>query len=103
MGEYGDDLAPVYDGARPNGREFRAVHGHFSPDQFWSAGRNAKLIMWLRDPVERLAPKLDARVAEQSPTEYLRLRVRQSGALLGRSGPGRLRRGGRGRQYLHHG
>lgn len=59
MGEYGDDLAPVYDGARPNGREFRAVHGHFSPDQFWSAGRNAKLIMWLRDPVERLASYYD--------------------------------------------
>lgn len=59
MREYGDDLAPVYDGARPNGREFRAVHGHFSPDQFWSAGRRAKLIMWLRDPVERLASYYD--------------------------------------------
>jgi len=57
--EYGDDLAPVYDGARPNGREFRAVHGHFSPAQFWSAGRNAKMIMWLRDPVERIASYYD--------------------------------------------
>jgi hypothetical protein len=35
------------------------VHGHFSPDQFWSAGRKAKLIMWLRDPVERLASYYD--------------------------------------------
>ncbi|MEQ8840267.1 MAG: hypothetical protein RIB98_04750 [Acidimicrobiales bacterium] len=59
MREYGADLAPVYDGARPNGREFRAVHGHFSPAQFWSAGRNAKLIMWLRDPVERIASYYD--------------------------------------------
>ena len=59
MREYRDDLAPVYDGARPNGREFRAVHGHFSPSQFWSAGRNAKLIMWLRDPVERIASYYD--------------------------------------------
>jgi hypothetical protein len=35
------------------------VHGHFSPDQFWSAGRNAKLIMWLRDPVDRIASYYD--------------------------------------------
>jgi hypothetical protein len=49
----------VYDGARPNGRDFRAVHGHFAPAQFWSAGRNAKMIMWLRDPVERIASYYD--------------------------------------------
>lgn len=57
--EYGADLAPVYGGARPNGREFRAVHGHFSPARFWSAGRKAKTIMWLRDPVERIASYYD--------------------------------------------
>jgi hypothetical protein len=57
--EYGGDLAPIYDGARPNGREFRAVHGHFSPVQFWSAGRRATLIMWLRDPVDRIASYYD--------------------------------------------
>jgi hypothetical protein len=58
-GEYGDDLAAVYDGARPNGREYRAVHGHFSPDQFWSAGRRAKMVMWMRDPVDRIASYYD--------------------------------------------
>ena len=57
--EYGNDLAAVYDGARPDGRIFRAVHGHLSPDQFWSSGRHAKLIMWLRDPVERIASYYD--------------------------------------------
>jgi len=56
---YGSDFAPVYNGARLDGRTVRAVHGHFAPAQFWSAARNAKLIMWLRDPAERLASYYD--------------------------------------------
>ena len=52
--EYGDDLLPIYRDAEANGREWRAIHGHFKPRQFWSAGRNAALVMWMRDPVERI-------------------------------------------------
>lgn len=57
--EYGDDLAPVYGDIGVDGRAHRAVHGHFSPSQFWSAGRGAKLVMWLRDPAERIASYYD--------------------------------------------
>jgi hypothetical protein len=56
---YGDDLAPVYGGVRLDGRAVRAVHGHFPPAQFWSAARRAKLIMWVREPAERLASYYD--------------------------------------------
>lgn len=57
--EYGADLTPVYGGIGVDGRACRAVHGHFSPSQFWSAGRHAALIMWLRDPAERIASYYD--------------------------------------------
>ena len=57
--EYGHDLAHVYNDVGLNGRTYRAVHGHFSPSQFWSAARHAKLIMWLRNPVERLVSYYD--------------------------------------------
>lgn len=56
---YGDDLAPVYGGARLDGRAVRAVHGHFAPAQFWSAARRARMIMWMREPAERLASYYD--------------------------------------------
>ncbi|MEM7142844.1 MAG: hypothetical protein AAF548_17605 [Actinomycetota bacterium] len=49
----------VYGDIGVDGRAYRAVHGHFSPSQFWSAGRNAALIMWLRDPAERIASYYD--------------------------------------------
>lgn len=56
---YGADLAAVYGGVGVDGRAHRAVHGHFAPARFWSAGRNARLIMWMRDPVERLVSHFD--------------------------------------------
>jgi len=52
--EYGDDLWAVYHDEPGNARDYRAVHGHFRPARFWSAGRNARLVMWMRDPVERI-------------------------------------------------
>lgn len=57
--EYGDDLAAVYDDVGVDGRAYRAVHGHFAPSRFWSAGRGASLVMWLRDPADRIASYYD--------------------------------------------
>ena len=37
-----------------DGRAYRAAHGHFRPAQLWSAARKAHLVMWVRDPVERI-------------------------------------------------
>lgn len=37
-----------------DGRAYRAAHGHFRPAQLWSAARRARLVMWMRDPVERI-------------------------------------------------
>lgn len=57
--EYGDDLATVYGDVGVDGRAYRAVHGHFPPSRFWSAGRGAALVMWLRYPAERIASYYD--------------------------------------------
>ena len=35
------------------------MHGHFRPSQFWSAGRNAQMILWMRDPVDRIVSHYD--------------------------------------------
>lgn len=57
--EYGSDLAVIYDARMIDGRDLRAVHGHFPASWFWSAGRRAALVMWLRDPVQRIASYYD--------------------------------------------
>ncbi|MBT5137449.1 MAG: sulfotransferase family 2 domain-containing protein [Acidimicrobiaceae bacterium] len=57
--EYGNDLAHIYGGAAIDAHRYRAIHGHIRVDEARAVAGKAKWIMWLRDPVDRLASYYD--------------------------------------------
>ncbi|MEM8705484.1 MAG: hypothetical protein AAGE98_03455 [Actinomycetota bacterium] len=65
-----------------DGRAYRCVHGHFRPRQFWSAGRNAKLVMWMRDPVDRIRSWYDFWDAIEPSGEPHHMEFKASGMSL---------------------